>query len=383
MRRLEKRIYLSPPHMSGEEIKKLEEAIASNWIAPLGPQVQAFEREMANFLGMRDAVALQSGTAGIHLALLASGVSSKDTVFCSTLTFVASANPILYLGAFPVFIDSEPGSWNMSPLALERAFRDAKRRNILPKAVVVTNLYGQSADLGIIGQLCAHYGVPLIEDAAESLGATYQGKASGTVGDFGVYSFNGNKIITTSGGGMVVSKNVEAIEKIRFWATQARDPAPYYQHSEVGYNYRLSNLLAAVGRAQLKVLPERIHERRMIYRRYGQELQGIDGIAFMPEAAYGTSTRWLTTAMVDEEKTGISAAGLVSAFEELNIETRRVWKPLHLQPLYHGYDYYPHTETDSFSEKVFFQGICLPSGSNLLESEQNLIISLLKQWIGG
>jgi pyridoxal phosphate-dependent aminotransferase EpsN len=269
------RIYLSPPHMGEYEQQFVADAFASNWIAPLGPHVDAFEREMADYAGMNGAVALNSGTAAIHLALRYLGVKTGDTVFCSSLTFIGSANPILYLGAEPVFIDSEPESWNMSPLALERAFADASNTGKMPKAVIIVNLYGQSADYERLLPLCEQYDVPVIEDAAESLGATYHGKASGTFGQFGIFSFNGNKIITTSGGGMVMSDDVEALEKMRFWATQARDPARHYQHSELGYNYRLSNVLAAIGRGQLRVLDERVNACRHVFERYVQGFHGF------------------------------------------------------------------------------------------------------------
>ena len=254
---MNKRIYLSPPHIGECEQQFVADAFATNWIAPLGPHVDAFEREVAEYIGIRGALALNSGTAAIHLALRSLGVGRGDTVFCSSLTFIGSINPVMYEGAQPVFIDSEPESWNMSPAALERALLEAERLGKLPKAAIVVNLYGQSANMAPLLALCQKYGVPVLEDAAESLGAIYQGKKSGTFGAFGVFSFNGNKIITTSGGGMLVSDNLDAIEKCRFWSTQARDPAPHYQHSEIGYNYRLSNVLAAIGRGQLRVIEDR------------------------------------------------------------------------------------------------------------------------------
>ena len=264
----ESRIFLSPPHMSGEEQKFIDEAFASNWIAPLGPNVDAFEREVAAAVGVEGAVALVSGTAALHLALILAGVEPGDTVFCSSLTFIGSTNPILYMNAEPVFIDSEKQTWNMSPRALEKAFDEAKKTGVLPRAVIVVHLYGQSADMKSIMEICDRYGIPVIEDAAESLGATYRGKASGTYGKFGVFSFNGNKIITTSGGGMLISDDLEALEKARFLASQAREPAEHYQHREMGYNYRLSNILAGVGRGQLGVLEERVDRRRAIFERY-------------------------------------------------------------------------------------------------------------------
>ncbi|AMA71676.1 MULTISPECIES: DegT/DnrJ/EryC1/StrS family aminotransferase [Aneurinibacillus] len=376
---MNKRIYLSPPHMSGEEQHYIAEAFATNWIAPLGPNVEEFERELAEYVGAKGALALSSGTAAIHLGLRLLGVGPGDTVFCSSLTFVASANPILYQGATPVFIDSEPETWNMSPGALERALRDAEAEGALPKAVVIVNLYGQSADMEPLLALCEKYGIPVLEDAAESLGATYKGKKSGTFGAFGVYSFNGNKIISTSGGGMLVSDDTEALEKARFWSTQARDAARHYQHSELGYNYRMSNILAGVGRGQLRVLDERIQARRAVFDRYVNALADVPGFAFMPEAESGFATRWLTALTVDPAQTGVSAAEIVDVLAEENIEARPVWKPLHLQPLFTGCKYYPHAEGHSVSDELFHNGICLPSGSSLTEEEQERVIQGIKR----
>ncbi|MGE7870622.1 DegT/DnrJ/EryC1/StrS family aminotransferase [Bacillus paramycoides] len=372
------RIYLSAPHMSGNEQKYIGEAFDMNWIAPLGPNVDAFESELSSHVGVLDAAAVSSGTSAIHLALRLLDVKDGDTVFCSSLTFIASANPILYLGAKPVFIDSELKTWNMSPQALERALRDANEKGILPKAVIVVNLYGQSAKMDEILSLCNEYDIPVIEDAAESLGSSYKGKASGTFGKFGIYSFNGNKIITTSGGGMLVSNDVEALRKARFLATQARDPAPHYQHSEVGYNYRMSNILAGVGRAQLQVLQERVHVRRRIFDRYYQELSHIPGIQFMPELEDTYSNRWLTVLTVDEEKTGVPIQALLKQLENENIEARPVWKPLHMQPLFGDVMYYPHSESEDVSRKLFETGVCLPSGSGMTEKDQTRVITCIK-----
>lgn len=377
------RIYLSSPHMSGEEIEYIKEAFATNWLAPLGPHVNAFEQEIAEYIGSKGAVALSSGTAAIHLALLLLGVTKGDIVFCSSLTFSASANPILYQGAEPVFIDSEPESWNMSPVALQKAFDDAIRTGKLPKAVVVVNLYGQSADMDSLMEICEDYGVPIVEDAAESLGATYKGKASGTLGKFGIYSFNGNKIITTSGGGMLVSDDLAALEKARFYATQARDQARHYQHSELGYNYRMSNILAGMGRAQLKVLNDRVIARRMVFDRYKSAFSHIKGVNFMPEATYGLSNRWLTALTIDSDLCGISAIEIIDQLAKYNIESRPVWKPMHLQPLYSNNKYYTHFPNESVSDVLFENGICLPSGSNLTTQQQDevieIIISLLEK----
>ncbi|WP_209123034.1 DegT/DnrJ/EryC1/StrS aminotransferase family protein [Alkalihalobacillus sp. BA299] len=375
---MKKRIYLSPPHMSGGEKKYIMEAFETNWIAPLGPNVDAFEKEIANYVGVNEAVALSSGTAAIHLALILLGVEKGDKVFCSSLTFVASANPILYQEAEPVFIDSEPDTWNMSPDALKRALQDAVIEGKLPKAVIVVNLYGQSAKMDEIVALCHEYGVPIIEDAAESLGANYKGQLSGTFGEFGVFSFNGNKIITTSGGGMLVTNNEVAAKKARFLATQARDQAQHYQHSIRGYNYRLSNILAGIGRGQLEVLEDRVNTRRAIFNRYYEELADIPGIHFMPELQRTRSNRWLTALTIDERVLGVSVQSVLQNMADENIEARPVWKPLHMQPLFEGSQYYPHHEGNIVSEKLFYTGICLPSGSNLTQSDQMRVIECIK-----
>lgn len=370
----ENRIYLSPPHIGSDELLLVGDAIATNWIAPLGPHVEAFEAEAAACVGASGAVALSSGTAAIHLALRVLGVGNGDVVFCSSLTFVASANPILYQGASPVFIDSEPESWNMSPPALERALRDYAARGIVPKAIVVVNLYGQSADYDRLLAIAGRYGVPVVEDAAESLGATYRGKMSGTLGAVGIYSFNGNKIITTSGGGMLVSDDPKLLREARYLAAQARDPAVHYQHSTVGYNYRLSNVLAAIGRGQLRQLEDRIERRRAIHRRYEAALSRYPGVAFMPEAAYGRSNRWLTTMTIDPAVAGVSRDAILSELAARNIEARPVWKPLHLQPLFAGSPSYDHGPEGSTAKKLFDCGLCLPSGSGLSPEEQQRVV---------
>ncbi|ASZ20303.1 pyridoxal phosphate-dependent aminotransferase [Bacillus cereus] len=368
------KIYLSSPHMSGNEQKYIKDAFDSNWIAPLGPNVDEFERELASFVGVKGGAAVSSGTAAIHLALRLLDVQKGDTVFCSSFTFVASANPIVYLGAEPVFIDSEPETWNMSPQALAFALHDANKAGKLPKAVILVHLYGQSAKVDEILSLCNQYDVPIIEDAAESLGSTYKGKASGTFGRFGIYSFNGNKIITTSGGGMLVSDDVEALEKARFLATQAKDPALHYEHSKVGYNYRMSNILAGIGRGQLEVLEDRVRARRSVYKRYYKELSLIPGFYFMPELENTRSNRWLTTLTIDEKESAISSGKLLRTLAEENIEARPMWKPLHLQPLFKGKKYYPHSKNEDMSQYLFQSGICLPSGSNMLEEDQQRVI---------
>jgi pyridoxal phosphate-dependent aminotransferase EpsN len=375
------RIFLSPPHMSGNEQSFIQEAFETNWIAPIGPHVDAFEKEIANYVGANGAVAVSSGTAAIHLALSLLKVKQGDTVFCSSLSFVASANPIIYQGAEPVFIDSEPDSWNMSPQALEQALKHAVRINKLPKAVVVVNLYGQSAQLDEIESICNQFDVPIIEDAAESLGSLYKGKSSGTIGKFGIYSFNGNKIITTSGGGMLVSDDTEALNKARFLATQSRDPAIHYQHSELGFNYRMSNVLAGIGRAQLTVLEDRVRARRSIFEQYFRELSHIPGIKFMTELENTRSNRWLTTLTIDEKILGISVKSLLHSMSEENIEARPVWKPLHMQPLFNGAKYYSHSKNQNVSEQLFENGICLPSGSSLGEEDQMRVINCIKKHV--
>lgn len=365
--------------MSGREQKYIQEAFESNWIAPLGQHVDAFEKEIAVYAGVKGAVALSSGTAALHLALRLVGVGPGDVVFCSSLTFVSSANVVLYQGGTPVFIDSEPSTWNMSPAALKRAFFDALKTGRLPKAVMVVNLYGQSADMEPILEICGEFDVPVIEDAAESLGATYRGRKSGSLGKYGIYSFNGNKIITTSGGGMLLGDDLEGLEKARFWATQAREPVRHYEHKEVGYNYRLSNVLAGIGRGQLEVLEERVEARRAVFSRYFTALSGVEGIDFMPEADFGRSSRWLTAMTVDPEKCGVTKDEIIDALEKENIEARPVWKPMHLQPLFRGYKYYTHEDERSVSDGLFDQGICLPSGSNLAEDDQDRVIKCIRR----
>lgn len=369
-----KRIYLSPPHLSGLEAQFLQEALESGWIAPLGPQVEAFEREFAEVVGARHALALSSGTAAIHLALILAGVGPGDEVVVSTLTFAASAFPVLYLGARPVFIDSERTSWNMDPALLAEFLDKRARRGKLPKAVVLVHLYGQSADIDAIQALCQEYGVALIEDAAEALGSTYMGKSPGTFGLAGIFSFNGNKIITTSGGGMLVSHDEGFIAHARKLATQAREPVPWYEHREVGYNYRMSNLLAAVGRAQLRTLEERVQARRRIYERYVAGLSDLPGIDFQPEAPWGRHTRWLSVMLVDEKAFGLGPEGIRQALEARGIETRPVWKPLHLQPIFQEAE----RVGGKVAEELFARGLCLPSGSSLTLEEQDRVIESIR-----
>jgi dTDP-4-amino-4,6-dideoxygalactose transaminase len=369
-----KRIYLSPPHLSGLEDQFLREALDSGWIAPLGPQVEAFEREFAEAVGVPHALAVSSGTAAIHLALLAAGVEPGDEVVVSTLTFAASAFPVLYIGARPIFVDSERRSWNMDPHLLAEFLERRAKVGRLPKAVILVHLYGQSADIDPIQELCEAYGVALIEDAAEALGSTYKGRSPGTLGVAGIYSFNGNKIITTSGGGMLVSSDAELIAHARKLATQAREPVPWYEHAEVGYNYRLSNLLAAVGRAQLRTLEDRVQARRRIFERYVAGLSDLPGLTFQPEAPWGRHTRWLTVITLDPEAFGRTPEEVRRALEEQGIETRPVWKPMHLQPVFREAE----TVGGEVAEELFARGLCLPSGSSLSLEDQGRVIEAIR-----
>ncbi len=369
------RIYLSPPHMSGMELELVKEAFATNWIAPLGPHVDGFEKEFAKYVGVPHAAALSSGTAAIHLSLRLLGMQPGDEVICSSLTFSASANPIAYEGGHPVFIDSETRSWNMDPNLLAEELADCAARGRPPRAVIVVDLYGQCADYDPIVETCARYDVPIIQDAAESLGADYKGSKSGGQGRLGVFSFNGNKIITTSGGGMLVSEDASLIEKARFLATQARDPAPHYQHSQIGFNYRMSNVLAGIGRGQLQALPDRVAARRKNFARYKEALGALPGIAFMPVADYGTPNCWLTCLTIDPEKFGATREDIRLALEARNIESRPMWKPLHLQPVFEKC----RIRGGGVSEQLFASGLCLPSGSSLSESEHDTVCQIIRE----
>ncbi|NER23853.1 MAG: pyridoxal phosphate-dependent aminotransferase [Symploca sp. SIO1C2] len=368
-------ILLSTPHMGIQELEFVKEAFETNWIAPVGPHINAFEEEFCQVVGASYAAALSSGTAALHLALRLIGVETGDEIFCSTLTFIATASPITYLGAKPVFIDSDRYSWNMDPNLLWDALTQRAKIGKLPKAVILVHLYGQSADLDPIIAACNHYEIPLIEDAAEALGATYKGRTPGTLGKIGIYSFNGNKIITTSGGGMLVSDDQGLVEKARFLATQARDPAPHYQHSEIGYNYRLSNVLAGIGRGQLKVLSDRVAARRHNFEVYHQALGELPGIEFMPEASFGRSTRWLTCLTVDPNLFGVDRETIRLALAKEQIESRPVWKPLHLQPVFAACESIGGT----VAEDLFERGLCLPSGSNLTPRDIDRVIQAIQQ----
>ncbi|MGI6561559.1 MAG: DegT/DnrJ/EryC1/StrS family aminotransferase [Clostridia bacterium] len=363
------KIWLSSPHMSDEgyELEYIKEAFDTNWIAPLGANVDGFERELASKIGAKHAAALVSGTAAMHMALKAAGVSQGDIVFCQDLTFSATANPIIYQNAVPVFIDSNYETWNMDPKALEEAFE--KYPNV--KAVIVVHLYGLSADLDPIIELCKKHNVTLIEDAAESLGTTYKGKYTGTFGDYGIFSFNGNKIITTSGGGMLVSNNEERIAKVRFWATQARDKARHYQHSELGYNYRMSNIVAGIGRGQLKVLEQRIAKKKYIFEFYKRELNGLKGIKFMPINEWNEPNYWLTCITLSGK---VSPIDIIEALERENIESRPIWKPMHMQPVFASYDFI----SKGVSEKIFENGVCLPSDTKMTDDDLERVCSIIK-----
>jgi dTDP-4-amino-4,6-dideoxygalactose transaminase len=367
-------ILLSSPHMGEQELSFVQEAFSTNWIAPVGPHVDAFEQEFCDIVGSSHAAAVSSGTAALHLALRLAGVGVGDEVFCSTLTFVATANPIVYLGAKPVFIDSDRESWNIDPQLVVDALDQRAKQGKLPKAVVIVHLYGQSADIHPILQACNRYDIPLIEDAAEALGATYKDRTPGTFGIMGIYSFNGNKIITTSGGGMLVSEDASLMAKARFLATQARDPFPHYQHSDLGYNYRLSNVLAGIGRGQLQVLADRVAARRHNFALYQQELGDLPGLTFMPEAAYGQSSRWLSCLTIDPKKFGADREQVRLALAAQQIESRPVWKPLHLQPVFSGCE----TIGGTVSEQLFESGLCLPSGSNLSNDDLYRVIAAIR-----
>ncbi len=365
-----KKIWLASPHMSDEgyEQQYVQEAFASNWVAPLGPNVNEFEKELAAKVGSKHAAALTSGTGAIHLALKAAGVGEGDVVLCPTLTFSATANPIIYQNATPVFIDSDEETWNMSPKAIEEAF---EKYGDQIKAVLVVHLYGLSADMDKIMEICEKYDVTVIEDAAESLGAYYKGQHTGTFGEFGIFSFNGNKIITTSGGGMLVSDNEEKIKKVRFWSTQSRDEARHYQHSELGFNYRMSNVLAGIGRGQLKVLEQRVAKKKYIFDFYQRELGDLEGVSFMPINDWNEPNYWLSVMTL---KGNVRPLDVMGALEKENIESRPVWKPMHMQPFFAEYDYVG----GDVSEKLFENGVCLPSDTKMTNEDLERICSIIK-----
>ncbi|MFI5196690.1 MAG: DegT/DnrJ/EryC1/StrS family aminotransferase [Chitinophagales bacterium] len=360
------KIWLSSPHMGGTEEQFVKDAFDTNWIAPLGPNVNGFEHDLELFLDNDCHVAaLSSGTAGLHLALVLLGVKAGDEVICQSMTFSATANPITYIGAMPVFVDSEKDTWNISPTLLEDAIKDRIAKGKKPKAIIPVHLYGMPAKMGELMAVAKRYNIPILEDAAEALGSSINGRKCGTFGDIGVLSFNGNKIITTSGGGALVSHNAGVVKDARFLSTQARDEAPHYQHSQVGYNYRMSNICAGIGRGQMEVLAKRIGQRRSIYNQYHNFLNGKKGISFVEEPAGYFSNRWLTTILIDPDKAGCSREDMRLALDKENIESRPLWKPMHLQPVFEGCAFYG----DGTSERLFNNGLCLPSGSNLSDDD--------------
>jgi pyridoxal phosphate-dependent aminotransferase EpsN len=372
------RIYLSPPHIGEYELALVSEAFQSNWIAPLGPHVDGFEREIQAYTGADNAVALSSGTAALHLALIALGIGSGDVVWVSTLTFAASVFPIRYVGATPVFIDSDRNTWNMDAQLVVNALEEAAAHGTLPRALLLVHLYGQCADVDPIAEACAKHGVLLIEDAAEALGARYKGRAAGTFGDVGFYSFNGNKIITTSGGGMLVTKHREVADRVRMLSTQAREPEPHYEHHRIGYNYRLSNVLAGIGRGQLRLIEDRVAARRRIFDRYVELLGDIPGLHFMPEETFGDSNsrsnRWLTVLTIDPGTFGADRERVRLALESEQIEARPVWKPMHQQNVFASFD----SVGGSIADDLFENGLCLPSGSSLTEQQQDHVVELIR-----
>ena len=372
---MKERIYLSSPHMGGDEMKYIQEAFDKNWIAPLGENVDAFEKEMKEYLGLEHALALSCGTAGIHLGLKLLGVKEGDYVFCSSLTFSASCNPILYEKAIPVFIDSDE-SWNMSPKALQKAFDWAEKEGKMPKAVVVVDLYGQSAKWDEIIPICKKYDVPILEDAAEALGCKYKEKYCGNFGDISVISFNGNKIITTSGGGMMFTKTEEERNLAFKWATQSREPARHYEHKEIGYNYRMSNICAGIGRGQLKVLNDRISKKREIYNKYKEAFKDLP-ITMMNDLAHTEPTHWLSCFVINKES-DVTPIQIIGALEKENIESRPVWKPMHLQPIFENNKFFSHLDFGSYSEYLFNEGICLPSDTKMDKEELKEVIKVIK-----
>ena len=371
---MREKICLASPNMCGEEMKYIKKAFDTNWIAPLGENVNEFEKTVRNYVGSKGAVAMSSGTAAIHMALKAVGIQENDLVFCSALTFSASANPICYEKGIPILIDSDPKNWNMSPIALRKAFK-----RYIPKAVICVNLYGQSADYDEICAICDEYGVPLIEDAAESLGATYKGKQTGTFGKYGIFSFNGNKIITTSGGEMLVSDDEERLKKVLYWITQAREPALWYQHTELGFNYRMSNVLAGIGIGQMQALNERIEQKKAIYERYKAGFSDIDYIEMMPVCDYGNPNYWLSCITMNG-KSRVNPIMIIKALANENIESRPIWKPMQLQPFYRECMFFSHNENGemSVSQDIFTRGVCLPSDTNMTVEQQEKIIRIVR-----
>lgn len=373
---MSERIYLSPPHMGGDEIKFVQEAFDTNWVSPAGPHIDAFEKELAQYNGIEYCAALSSGTAAIHLALIILGVERGDEVICSTFTFSGSCNPIIYLGATPVFVDSESDTWNLDPDLLEEAIVARIKVGKKPKAIILVHLYGMPAKINLISEIAKKYEIPIVEDAAEALGSTYSNQKLGTFGDLGVYSFNGNKIITTSGGGALVSRNEKWIQKARFLATQARDQAAHYQHSEIGYNYRLSNISAGIGRGQLQVLDQRVARKRQIFEKYRSALAGLP-VSFQPEQGGSFSNRWLTTVVLNSENQLVKPLDIIQNLEKHNIESRPLWKPMHLQPVFKSAPAF----VNGVSERLFKNGLCLPSGTAMNEREVEDVVTKVQEVI--
>lgn len=376
---MKEKIWLSAPHMGGDELKFVQEAFETNWISPVGPHINTFEEELAAYNKIPFCAALSSGTAAIHLALIILKVSREDEVICSSFTFSGSCNPIAYQGATPVFVDSEKDTWNMDPALLEETILDRiSKTGKKPKAIIMVHLYGMPAYIRQIMSIANKYEIPVIEDAAEALGASYEGQKLGTFGDFGIFSFNGNKIITTSGGGALVARDASWIQKARFLSTQARDPAPYYEHSEIGYNYRLSNISAGIGRGQLRVLDTRVEQRRKIFAVYRESLEQLPGISFPEEIAGAYANRWLTTILIDPVKSGTTAETLRLALEKENIESRPLWKPMHLQPVFKNQPAYKN----GVSEGLFAKGLCLPSSSSMTVQDLSRVIETIQRaWV--
>ncbi len=373
-----KKIYLSSPHMGGKEKKFIDEAFKSNWIAPLGKNVDEFEREVSEYIGVEGALATVSGTSAIHMALKCVGVKPGDIVFCSSLTFAASCNPIIYENAIPVFIDSDLESWNMSPIALERAFKKYIKINKIPKAVIVVDLYGESAKYDEIRFICNKYNVPIIEDSAEALGSEYKNKKLGSFGDLSIFSFNGNKIITTSGGGMLLSNNINMIEKAKFWITQSRENKRYYEHKELGYNYRMSNILAGIGRGQMRVIDTRVKQKREIYNAYKKSFENIPFIEMKNNMKDSKSNEWLSCALISL-KSSVKPVDVIELLDKNNIEARHIWKPMHLQPFFKKYDFISERKEGSIAEEIFLRGVCLPSDTKNTEDDMEKIIGLIKE----
>lgn len=371
---MNKKIWLSSPHMGVDELKFVNEAFETNWVAPVGPHIEEFEKDLTAYNQIPYCAALSSGTSAIHLALIILGVKAGDEVICSSFTFSGSCNPIAYQQATPVLVDSEAETWNMDPDVLDEAITDRIKLGKKPKAIIAVHLYGMPAKIGEIMEISEKYAIPVIEDAAEALGATWQGRKCGTFGDIGIYSFNGNKIITTSGGGAMVSRNAEWIQKAKFLSTQARDPAPHYEHTHIGYNYRLSNICAGIGRGQMKVLDQRVKQRKKVFEFYQKHLGNISAVSFQPEAHGSFANRWLTCILLDS-KHPTTPDDLRLALERENIESRPLWKPMHMQPVFRNAHYYGN----GVSERLFWRGLCLPSGSNLTEDDLGKVVEVVQK----